>query len=973
LNAGKRNKCVLAALIAVVLNGAAFAQPFVHPGCLSTSNDLARIKARVEANAQPWKGSWDRLAANSHAQLGYSPRPQAQICRGGSCASENYILMANDAAAAYQCALRSHGSGNTNYANKSIQIMDVWANTLTNITGSTDALLALGAQGYQWACAAELMRDYPPWISSGGFTNFQAWLLREFYSECRRFLLGTTNGGADHNGTCDTHYWANWDLFAMNAVIAIGVVCDRRDIYKEAINYYLAGVGNGAAARVVWQTHPGYLGQWQESGRDQGHNVLGPILLGSFCEIAWNQGDDMYGYATNLFLAGSEYVAKYNVSPLTNSVPYVTYVNCEYDVQTGVSSFARGGGRPGWDLIYNHYVHRTGLSAPYTELMAAQVRPEGGGGNYGSTSGGYDQLGFTTLTHTLDPIATNSVPAPGNLRADVRNNSVVLSWWGSAYASSYRVKRATAIGGPYITIATDLPSNKLSCQDIGLAHGTTYYYVVSAMIGEIETTNSTPIVVTPNRRLSGTILGSSGSWNNEGLTKEHVFDDSLGTFFDAATGNGQWAGLDLGVSNVISQVKYCPRAGFGGRMVGGQFQGANVPDFSSAVVTLFTISSSPPNNTLTTQTFSSPGAFRYVRYLSPNGGSCNVAEVQFFGAPAVPTPPPAPLNVQASAGNWEVSLTWTVPDTTISFNLKRATISGGPYSMIATGLTTTGYLDIELSNSVTYFYVVSAVNAAGEGSSSAEVSATTGLPIPVTFNPRGAVWRYFDKTNDLGEAWRSNSFTDSTWSSGAARLGYGGDGEATKIASNRQWTTYFRREFHVPNATNVTALNARLTRDDAVIIYLNGTEIWRDTNFTSGDITNRTPALVAIGGQDETEWFPLALPSSHLSLLLPGTNLLAAEVHNQSLSSSDLGFDFELTGAVAIAVKPAMRIANSLGNVTLFAPAESSYFTVCSAPHLNPPMTWTPLTNRPVLTNNEWRVTFPAATNGQRFFRLQSQ
>jgi hypothetical protein len=68
------------------------------------------------------------------------------------------MIMANDAHAAYQCALRYHISGDTNYANKAIQIMNAWADTLTLVTGDSNWLLAAGIQGYQWASAAELMR-----------------------------------------------------------------------------------------------------------------------------------------------------------------------------------------------------------------------------------------------------------------------------------------------------------------------------------------------------------------------------------------------------------------------------------------------------------------------------------------------------------------------------------------------------------------------------------------------------------------------------------------------------------------------------------------------------------------------------------------------------------------------------------------------------------------------------------------------
>lgn len=701
-----------------------FGQPFVHPGALSTQPDLDRMRAKVAANAQPWKASWDILVANSHAQLSYTPNPQVTICRGGACAGmgypENYMIMANDAHAAYQCALRYQVSGDTNYAEKAVQIMDAWSSTLNLITGDSNALLAGGIQGYQWACAAELMRNYSGWATTN-FARFQSMMLTKFYPMCSDFL-------ARHNGTCDTHYWANWDLAAMTTILGVGVLCDRRDLYNEAIGYFQTGIGNGAASKIVFFMHPGYMGQWQEAGRDQGHCTLGPALLGPFCEIAWNQGDDLYGYATNLFLAGSEYVAEYNAQPLTATVPYVTYANCENNVQPAISSASRGIVRPGWDLVYNHYVNREGLSALFTAQIAAQVRPEGGGGNYGPNSGGYDQLGFTTLTHTLDPIATNAVPAPSGLRAEVRNNAVTLSWWGSAYASSYNVKRAAAIGGPYNTIAYGVTTN-LYYVDVGLTPGTTCYYAVSAVVGGIEGANSAPASATSNAQLRGAIIGSDSSYNNLGATKETVFDGALGNYYDAANVSGDWAGLDLGVSDIITGIAYAPRISFAGRMVGGVFQGANVPDFSSGVVTLFTVPSAPPTGVLTYQAISNPNAFRYVRYLGPVNGSCNVAEVQFHGYAKPTNALAAPVNLSGIPGNAQAALTWSASPAASSFNIKRRTLIGGPYTTIASGVKTTSFLDLSLTNLTTYYYTVSAVNGGGESLNSAEVAMTPAAPL----------------------------------------------------------------------------------------------------------------------------------------------------------------------------------------------------------------------------------------------------
>ena len=238
------------------------------------------------------------------------------------------------------------------------------------------------------------------------------------------------------------------------------------------------------------------------------------------------------------------------------------------------------------------------------------------------------------------------------------------------------------------------------------------------------------------------------------------------------------------------------------------------------------------------------------------------------------------------------------------------------------------------------------------------------------FVPSGALWRYFDKTNDLGTAWRSNAFSDVTWSNGPARLGFGGDGEVTKVASNKQWTTYFRRALYIPDPAFVQTFVGRLTRDDGAVLYLNGAEIWRDPNMPAGLITNQTPALASISG--ETNWVALNLPPSTLTLLTPGWNLLAAEVHQQALTSSDLGFDFELTSTVILAQPPELQATLDGSSLVLTAPADATYFTLHSATNLAPPAVWTPATNTAVFSNNQWRVTLPAATNGQRFYRLQS-
>jgi hypothetical protein len=86
--------------------------------------------------------------------------------------------------------------------------------------------------------------------------------------------------------------------------------------------------------------------------------------------------------------------------------------------------------------------------------------------------------------------------------------------------------------------------------------------------------------------------------------------------------------------------------------------------------------------------------------------------------------PAAPSGLIATAGDRQVSLVWNAASGATSYDIKRDTVSGGPYMTIASVTGVTGHTDTGLTNAATYYYVVSAANAAGQSANSAEASAT---------------------------------------------------------------------------------------------------------------------------------------------------------------------------------------------------------------------------------------------------------
>lgn len=386
----------------IEIESKATTEPLLHVGGLHTEADFERIREKLAADASPWKEGYELLKNSTYAQLTFQTYPVETIVRGGG-VGENYMNAARGAAAAYQLGLRWKIEQDDRYAQRGIEILNQWADVCTGLGGDTNISLASGIYGHEFALAGELLRDYAGWDSKDR-SDFVNWMLNVFYPANKDFLVR-------HHDTPNEHYWANWPLCNIASTMAIGILADRRDLYNEAIEHFQTGLTNGRLTHAIFHVFPGEysnFAMWQESGRDQGHTLMCVGLVGVICQIAWNQGDDFFKYKNSLFLKGCELAAAFNYTD--DYVPFEPYTSYKKDAWGGVAETqhtefglsGRGNARPIWALPYYHYKDAENIKEEqlkYTRQAVEMHSAEGGGGNYGETSGGFDVLGFGTLMY----------------------------------------------------------------------------------------------------------------------------------------------------------------------------------------------------------------------------------------------------------------------------------------------------------------------------------------------------------------------------------------------------------------------------------------------------------------------------------------------------------------------------------------------------------------------------------------------
>ena len=292
--------------------------------------------------------------------------------------------------------------------------------------------------------------------------------------------------------------------------------------------------------------------------------------------------------------------------------------------------------------------------------------------------------------------ATPSVPvviptAPTNLAAMAGNAQVSFTWTASAGATSYNLYWSTTTG---VTPANGTKISGISSSSYtqtDLTNGTAYYYVVTAVDSAGESSPSSQVAATPVAPVTA---------------------PSAPTNLAAAAGNAQVSLTWTASAGATSYNLYWSTSSGVTPANGTKISGIANPAYVQASLT--------------------NGTTYYYAVTAVNSGGESPASSHAMATPVAPvTIALAPTNLAAAAGNAQVSLTWTASAGATSYNLYWSTTAGvmPANGTRISGITNPAYLQTGLTNGATYYYVVTAVNSAGESDPSNQAISTPIAPI----------------------------------------------------------------------------------------------------------------------------------------------------------------------------------------------------------------------------------------------------
>jgi len=246
------------------------------------------------------------------------------------------------------------------------------------------------------------------------------------------------------------------------------------------------------------------------------------------------------------------------------------------------------------------------------------------------------------------------------------------------------------------------------------------------------------------------------------------------------------------------------------------------------------------------------------------------------------------------------AFTSTVSNATVHFDAGTSADSDGTITSYAWnfGDGTTGngqILDHTYANPGTYTATLTVTDDDGAQATTQQQVTALAQQVDTVVVPDNASWAYKYDATATPTGWSTVAFNDSAWPTGAATLGFPAASVTTNLdtfpaTSSRPLTSYFRKSFQVADTSKVTKLVLSTVADDGVVVYVNGTEVGR-SNMPAGTVTSSTYASSAVKTAN-TQPVTITVPKS---LLVNGTNEIAAETHLNYRGTADMSFHLKAT------------------------------------------------------------------------------
>ncbi|MCT4688901.1 hypothetical protein [Vallitalea sp.] len=346
-------------------------------------------------------------------------------------------------------------------------------------------------------------------------------------------------------------------------------------------------------------------------------------------------------------------------------------------------------------------------------------------------------------------ITKSYLEAPRNLTVKGGNKRAELTWNQVDGATGYNIKRSKTPQGPYELVANNIANT--SYLDQTVMNGSTYYYVVTALDnnGESSNSNEVNVKVSATQYLIVEVYDHYGNNDKDptNINELELFDCDGKKInytpieaFDSVT-NGlpyYWNDANNGYTKLnddnkssASAVKSLCQEGTGSWM---RFVLKLHSNSGISKADIWTNSINKPRSVNIYEALSYDYLIN-VRNRNNTGlidfGSIDMVDNGVAEKYTVfPKLPQSPSTINYKEQNGQINFVWSSVTNANSYTIRRATVSGGPYTVIADGLRQTQYVDNTGVNNTHYYYVITSVNSAGESEYSKEITATPHIIIP---------------------------------------------------------------------------------------------------------------------------------------------------------------------------------------------------------------------------------------------------